>query len=854
MKEEQLTGPSHEVEVENLLDRIAELYEKLRRANEETAREKEFGERLIDTAHVIVIVLDREGQIVRFNLFLAELAGYSLEETAGRDWITTFFSKPDREKVRIDFRNAMSDAAPDTCINPILTRDGGLVDIEWRFCELKETDGAPFEVLAVGRNVTRRLQREKDLAEVSERAAQRASETDALLESSRAVLELKDFEQAARSIFDSCKKLIGATAGYVALLTEDGMENEVLFLDSGGKSCTVDPDLPMPIRGLREIAYRNLRPAYDNDFSASSWMKYMPEGHAALDNVLFAPLVIDGRAIGLLGLANKPVGFDNNDARMAAAFAELAAISLRNSRTLKLLEKNEQRLLSIVETASDAIITTDSAGRIILWNRTAETIFGYRADEVIDKPLTILVPERFREAHTKAFERVASTGESTVLGRALEMTALKKNGDECPVELSVAQWNTKDNLYFTGILRDITDRKRTEENQKKLEEKVHHTQKLESLGILAGGIAHDFNNLLMGILGNVDLAMDDLPTISKARQNLKGIETAGKRAAELCAQMLAYSGKGRFVVESLDLNSVVEEMSHLLKVSISKKAVLNYNLGSKLPAIEADGTQIRQVIMNLITNASDAIGEKSGLIGIATGATRCDRESLDLYSPIEKLPEGVYVYVEIADTGCGMDKKTREKIFDPFYTTKQQGRGLGLAAVIGIVRGHKGAISIYSEPGRGTTFKVLFPAVDQPARPRRDSMGSENSWTGSGTVLLVDDDETVRVMGQQLLEQIGFKVLTAGNGIEALDLLEARGEEIICIVLDLNMPKMGGEETLRNLARRKRKIPVILTSGYNEQDVSSRFVGKKLAGFLQKPYRLAKLKDKLREILNPPGE
>jgi CheY-like chemotaxis protein len=263
--------------------------------------------------------------------------------------------------------------------------------------------------------------------------------------------------------------------------------------------------------------------------------------------------------------------------------------------------------------------------------------------------------------------------------------------------------------------------------------------------------------------------------------------------------------------------------------------------------VEADATQIRQIVMNLVINASEAIGEKSGVIAITTGCMDCDRNYLKDVWLDENIGAGLYVYLEIADTGCGMIRETLSKIFDPFFTTKFTGRGLGMAAVLGIIRGHKGAIKIYSEPDKGTSFKILLPASDRPAELFSRPSGDKN-WKGSGVVLLVDDEETVRGIGTEMLKELGFDVITAGDGREALEIFSRDPASIQFVILDLTMPHMDGEQCFRELRRVKPDVKVIMSSGYNEQEVTQKFVGKGLAGFIQKPYRMAVLMDSVRNL------
>lgn len=404
--------------------------------------------------------------------------------------------------------------------------------------------------------------------------------------------------------------------------------------------------------------------------------------------------------------------------------------------------------------------------------------------------------------------------------------------------------------HILSIVTDITAERLAAEQRRRLDEQMQHAQKLESLGILAGGIAHDFNNLLVAILGNAGLALMELPPESPARQTVQDIETAAQRAAELTRQMLAYSGQGRFVVEPLNLSRLVEEMAHLLEVSVSRRAALHYNFAHDLPAIEADATQVRQVVMNLILNASDALGEEDGAISVSTGLMHADRtylESAYLHGDAE---EGQFVFLEVRDTGCGMDEATQKRIFDPFFTTKFTGRGLGLAAVLGIVRGHGGAIRLVSSKGAGTTFTVLFPVAANQATAAGSSPGAvaDGSALARKTVLVVDDDETVRAVTRRILERAGVTVLTAEDGPEGLRLYRET-PSIDVVLLDMVMPRMDGEQVLRELLALNPGARVVFMSGYTEQDAAQRFEGTGSPGFIQKPYRPADLLAKIEETL-----
>ncbi len=387
------------------------------------------------------------------------------------------------------------------------------------------------------------------------------------------------------------------------------------------------------------------------------------------------------------------------------------------------LESNERDALlrGILDSALDAVVGMDSGGRILEFNRAAEQMFGFTRGEAIGRPLVeLIVPNDLRDAHRAGLRRYLESGEALVLGKPVVLKAMRKGGQEFPIEAAITPLDLEGPPRFVGFVRDISERRRAESEKNKLEAKVYQTRRLESLGILAGGVAHDFNNLLVGMLGHADLALDELSPLSSAAESVKKIEQAARRAADLCQQLLSYAGRGRFVIEEMELNPVILGMGGLLTASVSKKVTLEYHLGRDLPHIQGDATQIRQVLTNLITNASEATGGRGGTISISTSAVTCDDAYLRTALVGEHAAEGRYVALDISDTGCGISADILENLFDPFFTTRfaGRGRGLGLAVVRGILLGHRGAIQVHSELERGTTFRVLFPSTNRSEIPR----------------------------------------------------------------------------------------------------------------------------------------
>jgi len=512
------------------------------------------------------------------------------------------------------------------------------------------------------------------------------------------------------------------------------------------------------------------------------------------------------------------------------------------------LRESEQHLRTLIEVCPDAIWVSRKS-RIEFVNEAAVHLFGATSrDQLLRKSPYDLIHPDYHDAVTERRWQILELGVPAPL---MEQKIIRLDGRAVEVEVAAAPFKDREGSAVVAMFRDITERKLAEQERQRLNRKLQEAAKLESLGVMAGGIAHDFNNLLTGILCHASLAKLDLAADSPLQEGLTEIETASLRAAELCKQMLAYSGKGQLLVQALDVSAVVQDSLNLLRLSISKKVSLDLNLAAGLPPVEADATQIRQVIMNLVINASEAIGENTGAIRVSTGVMRASREYLAGTILAPEIPEGDYVFLEIADTGCGMSAETISKIFDPFFTTKFTGRGLGLAAVLGIVRGHNGALKVTSQLGRGSAFRLLLPVATATLKPAHsDTKTDLREWRGSGTVLVVDDEEPVRRVAAQSLRRLGFDPVLAKDGREALQIFQRDPDHFVAVLLDLTMPQLDGSQTFQALKVIRPGVRVMLMSGFDQQEAIARFAGKGLAGFLQKPFQVHTLLDRMREALS----
>ncbi|MCC6223476.1 MAG: PAS domain S-box protein [Thermoleophilia bacterium] len=813
----------------------------VRRAEEALRESEERYRELLENANDLVYTHDLENRLTSMNRAAEVATGISRERAIGRD-IDELVSPEYRAMNRGMTARKLAGAPATVYESELLTADGRRIPIEVSSRLILE-HGEPAGVQAIARDITERKRAERELR-------RREAILAAVGAAARSLLAAGRWEDAVDNVLAGLGGAADASRAYL-FRNHPGEDGTVL------RTCThewvalgVSAQLGSP--GLSGKPYAAItRERLERGEAVALHTRNAPEPFRSLlvaeeiQSLLLVPIFAGSGWWGFLGFddCRRERAWPEAEVDALRAAAGLIGAAIERQRAEELLRESEERFRQVVENIDEIFWLADPDGCELYVSPGFERALGvpWRGSAAFRKAIHPDDRERVRAAFARIreapydiqFRLVRPDGEIRWLR---DRTFLVRGPDGEVVRVA-------------GVATDITERKRANEERRELERQVWHAQKLESLGVLAGGVAHDFNNLLVGVLGNAGLALAELPAEAPLREQLVQIETAALRAAELTNQMLAYAGKGRFSVDTVDLSRLVGEMAHLLAAAISKKAQLRYDLASDLPAVRGDPTQLRQIVMNLITNASDALGEESGVIAVRTGETTPDGALPGSARVEEPLPAGSYVYVEVADTGCGMDERTRQRIFDPFFTTKFTGRGLGLAGVLGIVRSHGGTIGVASAPGAGTTFRILLPASAEPAAPPAPSQAATVAAL-SGTVLVADDEEAVRGIARTALERSGFTVLTAADGRECVELFRERPEAIDAVVLDLTMPVLGGQDALAELRAIRPGVPVVLSSGYTEDDVTAR-VGSDAGptGFVQKPYRPSELVAAIRVAL-----
>jgi PAS domain S-box-containing protein len=811
-----------------------------RKGAEEALRaSEEKYQRLVEDASVGICTTDIAGEITFVNQALCKELGYAAEEMLGRPFME-FVHEEDQQRIAESSLAGFTD--PQGRIEfefRARRKDGGAVDVHTSVTHLKQAENSTG-FLAVITNVTERKRAEEALRESETRFRGLFEQTPvSLWEEDFSLVKLRIDQLRASGITD--------LRAYYREHPEEVAQCAAMVKVVDVNQAT--------LRLYGASSKEELLAGLDKTFGEESYQAFAEQLAALAEGIIVHGAEAVTRTLAgeeIRGIL-KWILFPGCEETLARVLVSITDITQRKraEEALRALSARQEAILAAVP---DIIVEVDQ-NKVMTWlNAAGREFYG---EDVVGKEAAY-----YFEGEQDTYQAVQAIFDGDERVVQVESWQRRKDGQKrllawwCRV-LKDASGQVKGAL---SSARDITDLRRAEQERLEMERRLLQSQKLESLGVLAGGIAHDFNNLLMALLGNLELATEALSPLSSARPRVEQAVLAAKRAADLTRQMLAYSGKGRFVVLPVNLSELVEENAHMLRAAIPHSITFNLHLGKDLLPILADAGQVQQVVMNLITNAAEASGEGPGIVALATGVQACDADYLSRSLLEDKPAPGRFVWLEVTDTGCGMDEETLQRMFEPFFTTKFTGRGLGMSAVHGIVRGHHGAILIDSQVGKGTTIRVLFPAAERPAGQPAEATaaGGEPAREAaaallSGTLLVVDDEPLVRELYAATLASSGLQVLTAADGLEAVALFAAHADEIVCVLLDLTMPRMDGVATLEALRQIKPDVRVILCSGYDEQEATQRFAGQGVAGFLHKPYELKSLRAELQRVLEDAG-
>ncbi len=826
--------------------------EELRKAQRELEISRDWFAYLYHQAPVGYVILDESAMIVQANQTFADMIGAADRDLSHVSFLQ-YVAQRDRDVFLARYKAFFKNPAAMDFEVRLIPGGKGLINtkiqggrISWDSRLTSHGSGSGDRLLISVSDITAQKQAEEALIEVNDDLKQRTGEMTALLECTRAVLHHDFFEAAARRIFDVARSAIGAVSGYVALLSPEGNENEVLFLESGGLPCDVDPELPMPVRGLRAEAYKTGKAAYDNEFADGRWADLMPDGHVRLDNVLFAPLMLDSKAMGLIGLANKPGGFTEDDARLADAFGEFAAIALRNSNTMQFLEREKNRLAVTLWSIGDGVITTDHEGRIMLVNKAAEKLTGWTQKQASGKltgDVFQLFDEHTREPCDNPVTAVLETGNPVAFSNQLTPVGNEGAGSGFNVIGSAAPIFDHAN-HLTGVVlvfRDVTE-------QAKLEARIVQAQKMESIGVLAGGIAHNFNNILSIILGNTEILMDDPESSFPGHACLEDLKTACLRGRDVVKQLLHYTSKAPAVRNPEDLSDILENTFQLIRAGLPAHIDVHKILPDSPIIARVDVSQLNQVMVNLCANAAQAMEDKDrGLLEIVLDRVEIGRTEFRSSSDIKP---GFYARIQIKDTGHGMSPDIQQKIFDPYYTTRPVGKGsgMGLAVVHGVVKSHEGAVSVDSAPGGGSTFSVYLPIVDKPNDSERAS--SAGLPGGHERILLIDDEPPVVKMSEQILKRLGYTVTAETNPLKAIERFRSEPGAYDLVISDMAPAPVTGDKLAAEILTIRKDVPIIICTGYGERMNQQKAEAVGVRKYIQKPIQRTEMANIIRSVLD----
>ena len=664
---------------------------------------------------------------------------------------------------------------------------------------------------------------------------------------SRAALNLEVRPLLTR-VLDEAEAITHSTIGFFHFVDSD---QEHLYLqawsthttENTGSAIGAGSHNDLGQAGVWADCVRERRPIIQNDNHSLSDRKGMPEGHAEIRREAVVPLLREDKVVAVMGVGNKPTPYDDEDLTWLTELVDLAWETVVRKRAETRLVETEHRLTQALAHLPGMVFRFNLNYSLLFASRGCLDLTGYRSEELVEDRVisygSLIHPEDRHKLEAAIHEAAERDATHQVVYRL--QTRQEKTKWVWQQGRSVQRQGRM--VAVEGFAHDITSQIEAQRQRQEIERKALAAQKMESLGVLAGGIAHDFNNLLQVLVGNLEVGLDMLPAEHPARECLDEVGKAAMRAAGLTRQMLDFSGKGRMSAKVLDLNSRIEVMWNLLESAAPVSVRVEAHLGAELPRIKVDPAQLQQVVLNLVTNAAEAVDEKGGRVILRTGRMDCDGTLLAEASMSTEAedpgPEpGEYVFIEVEDDGCGMSEEARHRICEPFYTTKFTGRGLGMAAVQGILRGHGGWLLVESTPGQGSRLRVGFPVARTPVGTERGKAkeGSPGRGPAPGRILVVDDEKHVRDLVRLTLRNRGLAVDCAQDGREAVEFFEANPLGYSCVLLDLLMPFMGGRECLDIMRAINADQKVILMSGFSEQNIREQFDAGEVQGVLTKPF------------------
>lgn len=652
-----------------------------------------------------------------------------------------------------------------------------------------------------------------------------------------------------RFTIEEAVRLTGSKIGYLFFIKDNRLQHDKIYWTSNTETkCKVvyPMDYSLDDAGIWADCVRERHPVIHNDYPNYTDRKGQPVGHIPILKHLSAPIFHNNKIIAVAGVGNKTSDYDETDALQISLLLNGMWEMLLHKQTVSSLMLSQSRLRALLDSLPHMVWLKDKEGHFIDVNEAFAHMKETNIQDMIGKTDFDYWPADLAESYLDDDREVIKSGQRKFIE--------EKTPEGLPVQwfetFKTPIYDPQGNVEGTvGISLDITERKLAEINQEKFNNELLHTQKLESLGIMAGSIAHNFNNLLVGILGNAELTLDELPVDSILRDGIEKIKQAAIRAAEFTNQMLVYSGKGLFEIKTINLNNLIKEMISLIEVSISKKIKLDFNLDPNIHLIKGDNVQLNQVIMNLLTNAAESMGSSEGRINISTGTIDITQEFINQNAIANKINPGTYAFLEVSDSGCGISPEQLKKIFEPFFTTKFTGRGLGLAAVQGIVKSHNGALTVQSELGVGTKFKIFIPVSKaSQSESQVQSIVTPTDIYENKTIMVVDDEEHVLTVLDRILSRRKANVIKAKDGVDAIEKFSENNNYVDLVILDVTMPRMNGHEAFIELRKLNPAVKVILTSEFTEKEATEWFKDKGLNGFIQKPFQMESILSIIAEV------